>query len=107
MGQDLFYSKKEKKLFLITGYDHSHLCKEMISVIQNNYNHMVRISGGVKEVYTDECLTSSRYKNMRYYWCETDVIPDGAFIIGDRPEKELKEGEVAEPDWTMYSWLRN
>jgi hypothetical protein len=101
MSQDLFYSHHEKILFLITGYDGSHLVKDMISKLQNNYNHMKRISGGATEIYSDEILYSRRYKSMRYFWCKTDVIPDNAFVIG-------KEDKADDPNkWTVHKWIHD
>lgn len=93
MAKDLFYSESEGILFLIGGYTPECNMKDMISCLQNNYNHMERISGGVKEIKTRFILTSSRYKSMRVFWCETKEIPEDAFRLGK--------------DWSMEQWITN
>lgn len=99
--KDLFYSKHEKILFLITGYDGSHLVKDLMIAFRINYERMRELSKGASEIYTDEILHSSRYKSMRYYWCKTDVIPEEAFVIGDTDKPD-------DPNrWTMSRWIHN
>lgn len=93
MPKDLFYSEKEGILFLIAGYTPECNVKDMISTLKNNHKHMERISGGVKQIKTRYILSSSRYKSMRMFWCETKEVPSDAFRLGK--------------DWTMEQWVSN
>ncbi len=97
--KDLFYSVSEGLLFYVAGYADSTNVMTQISMLQNNYNHMKRISGGETQISSEEILKSSRYKSMRVFWCKTTVIPQDAFVIGDKPNDPN--------NWTMWKWINN
>lgn len=46
------------------------------------------------KVKTDYIAYSRRYKGMRVYWAESEIIPKEAFVIG-------KKGNY----WDMQKWL--
>lgn len=91
--KDLFYSVKDKKLFWVAGYANEINVKSLISTLTNNYNYFYKICK-VKEINTDVLRKSRKYKDMRVYWCDTETIPEEAFVIKN-------------DYWDMWKWLEN
>jgi hypothetical protein len=92
--KDLFYTAKDKKLFWIAGYCSSFNIKELVSTLQNHVKYF-ETNCKIKPVNSTEITKSSRYKNMRVYWVDTEIIPKDAYVIED------------DGYWDMWKWLEN
>lgn len=93
----LFYSKNEKILFWVSGYDTGNYSVNAIVkyLQQNAYKLADLINCDSDLVQTLVVHNSSRYKDMRVFFIHVEPqlvesIPD-VFLIGE--------------DWTMYKWL--
>jgi hypothetical protein len=95
-SKDLFYSPKENLLFWIPGYtDNSDNVEDIVKMLMLHSKELsfLHVSYEVKDVKTFYVSNSSRYKNMRVFYLETQVVPKDAFSIGK--------------DWTMIKWITN
>lgn len=97
--ENLFYSPSEKILFYIAGYtDDSRNVKDIISMYQNNYNFFYNICG-IKTINTYFVYKSTRYQNMRVFFCTTENPPTDAFNLS------MNEQRKDQVEWTMIKWL--
>lgn len=95
MAEDLFYSEKEKILFLVAGYiDHSSVVTNIVAMLNKFTDKLSSLCqverNKVKTYFVQE---SRRYANMRVFYVETETVPDNAFLIGE--------------DWNMIKWLED
>lgn len=102
---DLFYSKSERILFYVAGYtdagNNDQNVESLRKVLKEGVLALERVMSKIGMVDTREIKTfyvekSSKYKTMRVFYVETDIIPENAFILGDSGD-----------DWTMKKWVSN
>jgi hypothetical protein len=93
---NLFYSQKEKILFWVAGYTwdgNTSLVMEQVQSLTGNAKKFSDKAGCLQEqVRTTFVNNSCRYKYMRVFYVETEVIPEDSFKLGG--------------DWTMDKWIQ-
>ena len=82
MTGNLFYSKPEGLLFLITGYDDPNP-KEMTKKLKTQIKNLAKLgSVDKKNICTMIITEPSEYQNMRVFHTLTKVIPEEAYVLG-------------------------
>ena len=87
--ENLFYSPRERILFLVAGYTDKPTkdnVKEIINILKSNTKKLAGvISACESRVYTFLVDKSRIYKNMRVFYIKTNMPPirDEAFVISE------------------------
>lgn len=106
MAKELLYTEKDKKLFLIVGYDNPMGVDDLIKTLENGKKKFLAcLPKGTKvDIKTEMIEKSSRYQHMRVFFAEveSDLVPRDAFFIENKKDKQNPEGY-----WDMWKWLRS
>jgi hypothetical protein len=113
MAKELLYTEKDKKLFLIVGYDNPMGADDLIKTLENGKKKLLSTLGKkVKKtkVYTDMITQSRRYKSMRVFFMDVEPkdVPKEAYFIEIKKEYDGKKIGLDSPyQWDMNKWLND
>ena len=93
MHGSLFYTPRDKKLFLIPKYyvNGSSDLDVFINQLIQCKEFMSKFVEGSNNIYCFEIKNSTRYKNNWVFFTTVEYMPDEAYVLGHA--------------WTMHEWI--